>query len=106
MTRPARLGARRGVIALRGEITDQDRKQEGREMPDGVDDLCVNCRHWRARNAESDLGTCHRYAPEPKTAPAGEYDVEWTRAWWPITDFDDGCGEFEDRNKRAPTYDR
>ena len=57
---------------------------------------CEDCRFWDEFYRDDTnlaLGFCRRYAPRPVIGPdpqLGDRDVRW-----PITNFNDGCGEYE-----------
>jgi len=43
--------------------------------------------YWK-EGQDHRVGECHRYAPRPSMTQTKAPDV-----WWPMTIFDDGCGE-------------
>lgn len=48
---------------------------------------CCDCMYWK-EGQDHRVGECHRYAPRPIMEPKRAPDV-----WWPMTTFNDGCGE-------------
>jgi hypothetical protein len=57
---------------------------------------CSRCRHWRRTHAQSDVGRCRRYPPEPSDVEAVEGSPPRLVVLhdWPLTIASDCCGEF------------
>jgi len=49
--------------------------------------FCDNCLYWVNSTDKLVTGECRRNAPSPKTG--------WYESYWPMTCYDDWCGEHE-----------
>jgi hypothetical protein len=53
---------------------------------------CNTCAYWSGRPDSSD-GGCRRKSPNSFHEAASMIETELPMAFWPVTDFDDWCGE-------------
>lgn len=63
---------------------------------------CQACNFWYQKEQMSgDMGQCRKYAPQPYHNPPPQ---EHSKAHWPQTDADDGCGqgEIKAQQQRSP----
>jgi hypothetical protein len=59
---------------------------------------CRDCRFWlREEENLAGGGTCQRYAPRPLVGPVLE-----AIPYWPKTNEEDWCGEFQPKSKSPP----
>ncbi len=61
------------------------------------EDRCERCRFWEEFQDSDGWGHCHRYAPRPVVDPLrrDEEGHAYMVAYWPETDADEWCGEFQ-----------
>jgi hypothetical protein len=52
---------------------------------------CADCTYWNETPTVGG-GTCHRYAPRPSNSKID-------KTYWPRTDAESGCGEWEEKRK-------
>lgn len=58
---------------------------------------CEDCRFWQYTQLNGDeekVGICRKNAPIGKLAKSTDYCYEWPR-----TDYDNWCGEFQEKDK-------
>lgn len=62
--------------------------------------ICQRCKWWDDRHiAKGGATICRRHAPRPKTTRSEEDpDTGVGTSYWPITEYDDWCGEWEAAN--------
>ena len=65
-------------------------------------DNCDNCRFWRGGDDPVELGHCHRHAPPAVTQEKPNEDAREYLGEWPVTVFDDWCGEWEASRSKLP----
>jgi hypothetical protein len=60
------------------------------------EESCGRCLWWKGEASDVNVpGECHRHAPAPKPATQPEEKVDWGyHVVWPLTFFDDFCGDF------------
>lgn len=61
---------------------------------------CENCRHWEfislaREGSHYSRGLCLRHAPQPADEERGKSLADYCGTWFPETDSDDRCGEFQ-----------
>lgn len=58
--------------------------------------ICSRCRYWQRTHAQSDVGRCRRYPPEPSDVEVFEGSPPRVAVLhdWPLTIASDSCGEF------------
>jgi hypothetical protein len=59
---------------------------------------CANCSHFDRYAHDPIKGRCLRHAPRPYVVAHGQSEFDKTlRAYWPVTDEMDYCGEFAEK---------
>jgi hypothetical protein len=63
-----------------------------------MESRCETCKFWRRFGMEKDA-ECHRNAPLPsiKSENTAKKNNTWPPTVWPMTHFDQWCGEYQEK---------
>lgn len=70
----------------------------GADLAQSVIVDCNSCKFWR--NTVDQLGECRKNAPLPDNK-ISETEAEVQTSFWPITYYNDWCGEFAEKNSNV-----
>jgi len=71
-------------------------------IPEEVEFSCASCRYWHDEaneydpRGDGDYGFCRRYAPRSKSFRVEDDGKYAVRGHWPVTRFDECCGEWKE----------